>query len=227
MNTSSAELQPINFDASKILQIVYRVFGGYTGSLGVRLWDGIPFSLGRDNHAATLVIENVKLFRKLIWRPDPLRLVEAYFFGEFDIEGDLYAFLKQSVHLESLRFSMHDRISMFFAALFPKNTSAYVQKSNATIKWSKPLQARFTRKHSKELNREAIAFHYDVSNEFYRLWLDKERVYSCAYFTSADESLEQAQRNKLDHICRKLRLKPRERFLDIGCGWGALICWAA
>ncbi|MDP3413476.1 MAG: cyclopropane-fatty-acyl-phospholipid synthase family protein, partial [Polaromonas sp.] len=62
---------------------------------------------------------------------------------------------------------------------------------------------------------------------FYRLWLDAERVYSCAYFTSLDESLDQAQRNKLEHICRKLRLQPGERLLDIGCGWGTLVCWAA
>lgn len=68
MSTNSAQLQPINFDASKIRHIVYRVFGGYTGSLGVRLWDEITFSLGRDNHTATLVIKNAKLFRKLIWR---------------------------------------------------------------------------------------------------------------------------------------------------------------
>uniref|UniRef100_UPI00286A1AA6 cyclopropane-fatty-acyl-phospholipid synthase family protein n=1 Tax=Methylibium sp. TaxID=2067992 RepID=UPI00286A1AA6 len=61
----------------------------------------------------------------------------------------------------------------------------------------------------------------------YRLWLDEERVYSCAYFKSPDESLDQAQRNKLEHICRKLRLQPGERLLDIGCGWGALVCWAA
>ena len=227
MNTSSAELQHINFDATKIRRIVDRVFGGYTGSLGVRLWDGIPFSLGHDSHAATLVIKNVKLFRKLIWRPDPLRLVEAYFFGEFDIEGDLYAFLKQSVHLQSLRFSMHDRISMLFSALFPKSTSAFVPQNNATIRYTKPVVARLKREHSKTFNRQSIAFHYDVSNEFYRLWLDEERVYSCAYFTNTDESLEQAQRNKLDHICRKLRLKTGERLLDIGCGWGALICWAA
>ena len=227
MNTNSAELQHINFDASKIRQIVDRVFDGYTGSLGVRLWDGMPFSLGRENHAATLVIENVKLFRKLIWRPDPLRLVEAYFYGEFDIEGDLYAFLKQSVHLHSLRFSMQDRISMFFAALFPKSTPAFVPQNNATVRLTKPVVERLTREHSKAFNRQAIAFHYDVSNEFYRLWLDEERVYSCAYFTNTDESLEQAQRNKLDHICRKLRLKTGERLLDIGCGWGALICWAA
>jgi cyclopropane-fatty-acyl-phospholipid synthase len=66
-----------------------------------------------------------------------------------------------------------------------------------------------------------------VSNDFYGLWLDAERVYSCAYFESPDQSLHEAQRNKLDHICRKLRLQPGERLLDIGCGWGALVCWAA
>ena len=66
-----------------------------------------------------------------------------------------------------------------------------------------------------------------MSNEFYRLWLDEERVYSCAYFTNAEESLDQAQRNKLEHVCRKLRLRPGERLLDICCGWGAMVCWAA
>jgi cyclopropane-fatty-acyl-phospholipid synthase len=83
------------------------------------------------------------------------------------------------------------------------------------------------RRHSRGGNREAIAFHYDVSNDFYRLWLDEQMVYSCAYFETPDDSLDQAQRNKLDHICRKLCLKPGERLLDIGCGWGALIRWAA
>jgi cyclopropane-fatty-acyl-phospholipid synthase len=76
-------------------------------------------------------------------------------------------------------------------------------------------------------DRAAISFHYDVSNAFYKLWLDEQMVYSCAYFEAPDDSLEQAQRNKLDHVCRKLRLKPGERFLDIGCGWGAMVCWAA
>jgi len=89
------------------------------------------------------------------------------------------------------------------------------------------LHERLSRKHSKALHRKAIAFHYDVSNEFYRLWLDEQMVYSCAYFNDPGESLDQAQRNKLDLICRKLRLKAGERLLDIGCGWGALICRAA
>ncbi|MEO8537008.1 MAG: cyclopropane-fatty-acyl-phospholipid synthase family protein [Betaproteobacteria bacterium] len=76
-------------------------------------------------------------------------------------------------------------------------------------------------------NRSNIAHHYDVSNAFYRTWLDARMVYSCAYFHRWDDSLDDAQAQKLDHICRKLRLQKDERFLDIGCGWGALIFWAA
>jgi cyclopropane-fatty-acyl-phospholipid synthase len=76
-------------------------------------------------------------------------------------------------------------------------------------------------------NKANIAYHYDVSNAFYRLFLDAEMVYTCAYFTEDHGDLERAQRDKLDMICRKLRLKPGDRFLDIGCGWGALVCHAA
>jgi cyclopropane-fatty-acyl-phospholipid synthase len=82
-------------------------------------------------------------------------------------------------------------------------------------------------RHTRREDREAIRHHYDVSNEFYGLWLDPRMVYSCAYFRAASDSLEQAQLQKLDHICTKLRLAPGERFLDIGCGWGALVMRAA
>jgi cyclopropane-fatty-acyl-phospholipid synthase len=82
-------------------------------------------------------------------------------------------------------------------------------------------------RHSRQEDRDAIQHHYDVSNEFYALWLDPRMVYSCAYFHSETDSLEAAQRQKLDHICRKLRLARGERFLDIGCGWGALAIHAA
>ena len=78
-----------------------------------------------------------------------------------------------------------------------------------------------------ETNRANVAYHYDVSNDFYRLFLDEEMVYTCAYFTEDHGDIARAQRDKLDMICRKLRLKPGERFLDIGCGWGALVCHAA
>ena len=81
--------------------------------------------------------------------------------------------------------------------------------------------------HQHRSNRKNIAHHYDVSDAFYRLWLDPRMVYSCAYFSAEDESLADAQARKLDHICRKLRLAPGESFLDIGCGWGGLVFWAA
>ena len=76
-------------------------------------------------------------------------------------------------------------------------------------------------------DKALIQFHYDASNDFYSLFLDQEMVYSCAYFTDWNNSIDQAQYDKLDLICRKLRLAPGERFLDIGCGWGALLCHAA
>ena len=90
------------------------------------------------------------------------------------------------------------------------------------------LRARWRMwKHQHRPNRRNIAHHYDVSNAFYRMWLDQRMVYSCAYFHHADDSLDTAQAQKLDHICRKLRLARGETLLDIGCGWGGLILWAA
>lgn len=82
-------------------------------------------------------------------------------------------------------------------------------------------------RHSIERDAKQIQFHYDLSDDFYALWLDPRRVYSCAYYREQDMSLAQAQEAKLDHICRKLRLREGERFLDIGAGWGGLLLWAA
>jgi cyclopropane-fatty-acyl-phospholipid synthase len=81
--------------------------------------------------------------------------------------------------------------------------------------------------HSKERDRQAITYHYDRSNDFYALWLDRRMVYSCAYFATPDDDIDTAQERKLDYICRKLRLQPGERLLDIGCGWGGLVMYAA
>jgi cyclopropane-fatty-acyl-phospholipid synthase len=81
--------------------------------------------------------------------------------------------------------------------------------------------------HDKDTDAASIAYHYDLSNDFYQLWLDRDMVYSCAYFETGTEDLEQAQQAKLRHLCRKLRLRPGDRLLDVGCGWGGLARFAA
>jgi cyclopropane-fatty-acyl-phospholipid synthase len=129
--------------------------------------------------------------------PSLLSLAEAYIEGHADLEGDMREAIRSAEAL---------------------SRSAPKARMDAALP-----RARHTRRD----DREAIHHHYDVSNEFYALWLDPRMVYSCAYFRDEGDSLEAAQLQKLDHICRKLRLSPGERFLDIGCGWGALAMRAA
>ncbi|WP_094844521.1 class I SAM-dependent methyltransferase [Bordetella genomosp. 11] len=95
--------------------------------------------------------------------------------------------------------------------------------------WLQALMRRMVsvQRHSVERDAKQIEFHYDLSDDFYALWLDPRRVYSCAYYRTPDMTLAQAQEAKLDHICRKLRLAPGERYLDVGAGWGGLLLWAA
>jgi cyclopropane-fatty-acyl-phospholipid synthase len=100
--------------------------------------------------------------------------------------------------------------------------------SSDTDWWTQMLRrAKSLAAHSPHKDAQQIQFHYDVSDDFYALWLDPRRVYSCAYYRDTSMSLAQAQEAKLDHICRKLMLKPGEKFLDIGAGWGGLLMWAA
>ena len=213
-------------EASALLK---RLFRSFDGSVALRLWNGATLSLGQNgahelNPRFTLVCHHPGVVRTMVLGRDPLCLVEAYFRGHVDVEGDFFAALSLKDHLHSIRLSFLDRLGALLAA-FRLGATDHSSPGSGTN--GSPLRGSAVKAHSKTENRASISFHYDVSNEFYRLWLDEERVYSCAYFTSADESLDQAQRNKLEHICRKLRLRPGERLLDIGCGWGAMICWAA
>ena len=129
--------------------------------------------------------------------PDLSKLGEAYVEGHVDVEGPMGDILLTA---ESLSRQLGGE--------------------------KKGRMPRLFNLHSKRRDARAIQYHYDVSNEFYALFLDREMVYSCAYFKTGEEDIDVAQEQKLDHICRKLRLKPGERFLDIGCGWGALVRWA-
>ena len=131
-------------------------------------------------------------------RPNLLSLAEAYIDGDADLEGEVREAIRGAVEI---------------ARAMPQPLFQSQGPTNA--------------RHTKRGDREAIRHHYDVSNEFYQLWLDPRMVYSCAYFRKEGDDLEAAQLQKLDHICTKLRLAPGERFLDIGCGWGALAIRAA
>ncbi len=195
-------------------RILHRVFRDYRGGLAVRLWNGEILALGTGPPEFTLVFHHPAPFRELLLYRDPLRLAEAYFRGLVDVEGDLYAVLGLKEHLGALALTWPERLAFLAAALRLDRRPAG------------PTAGRRRARHARN-SRETVAFHYDVSNDFYRLWLDERMVYSCAYFEDPGQGLDQAQRNKLDHICRKLRLRPGERLLDIGCGWGALVCWAA
>ena len=216
-------------DAHHAARLLNQLFSRFDGSLALRLWNGTVLKLGNAvGHAPhppfTLVCNHPGFVRSMVLGRDPLRLVEAYFRGDIDVEGDFFAALALKDHLRSIQLSLRERLYALVTALRFRTPG----DGRAGLRGARPsLHGGAVKAHSKTENRAAISFHYDVSNEFYRLWLDQERVYSCAYFTSPDESLDQAQRNKLEHICRKLRLQPGERLLDIGCGWGALVCWAA
>ncbi|MBX9795104.1 MAG: cyclopropane-fatty-acyl-phospholipid synthase family protein, partial [Burkholderiaceae bacterium] len=173
----------------------------------------------------TLVIRDPVVLRRLVLSRDPVLLADAYFRSVIDIEGDLYSALGLKDHLQAISLSWGDKAALLRDALLLRVSDQAGLKPGTGL--ASRIARRFSYRHSRQSDRAAISFHYDVSNHFYGLWLDAERVYSCAYFESPGDSLDQAQRNKLEHICRKLRLRPGERLLDIGCGWGALVCWAA
>jgi cyclopropane-fatty-acyl-phospholipid synthase len=209
--------------ADAALRILKRLLHGFVGGADLRLWNDSSFHVGQGPPAFTLVLRDPILLRRLVTTRGPVLLADAYFRNQIDVEGDLYSALALKGHFEGLALPWRDKLAMLLDAWrLPSRT----EPSKAGTLLTR-LAQRFSRQHTRHSDRQAIAFHYDLSNDFYALWLDAERVYSCAYFKSEDETLDQAQQNKLEHICRKLRLQPGERLLDIGCGWGALICWAA
>ncbi len=224
--SSEMALQPASPSIEQAKYILYRLFRDFDACLRICLWDGSEVHLGRDHPEFSLSFRSAKAFQDLILARNPLRLVEAYFQGLIDIDGNLYSALKLRHHLTSLQLSLIEKATLAAKAFRIKPDKTASNGSNAP-KWEKTFRQKLGISPSKDLNRHAISFHYDVSSDFYALWMDEQMVYSCAYYEDAGQSLEQAQRNKLDRICRKLRLKPGERLLDTGCGWGALICWAA
>ena len=207
------------------IRIFDRLMRGYEGVVALRLWDDRLHVPKGEAPSFTLVVRDPLVLRRIVLDRNPVLLADAYFQGALDFEGDIYDALTLKAHLERLNLSWRDKLALLRDATRLPTRIASTLKPADTL--ASRIARRFSHRHSKDSDRAAISFHYDVSNTFYGLWLDEQQVYSCAYFTHPDESLDQAQRNKLEHVCRKLRLQPGERLLDIGCGWGAMVCWAA
>ncbi|MHB1529610.1 MAG: class I SAM-dependent methyltransferase [Acidiferrobacteraceae bacterium] len=166
--------------------------------LRIVFWDGYECCLSEDP-LVTLKFCSPKPLKRLLSGGDLDGLGAAYVEGDIEVEG-------------------------CFQDLF---RVAYGLLDSLGRCWNPRALLSFGSRHSKARDARAIHAHYDVSNEFYALWLDQHLIYSCAYFRDGSEDLQTAQEQKLEHLCRKLRLKAGELLLDIGCGWGGLLIWAA
>lgn len=190
---------------------------------GVRYWDGSTDGEVSDP-AFTLAVRRPGALRRMLLPPSELSIVEAYLFGDVEIEGDIEsaADLGDIAAKRVGSAGAASRLLKHVLALPNDEPPPDAQRAHVARR-----MFRFGREHSEQRDQQAVRFHYDVGNEFYALWLDRQMVYSCGYFERGTETLDEAQTAKLDLVCRKLRLKPGERLLDIGCGWGALVMHAA
>ncbi len=184
----------------------------------VRFWDGTVWEAETEEPQFTLVLKHPGALRAMFRDvSSDLSLGEAYIYDDFDLEGDIFAVFPVADALLEADWSLPEKVRLFqMLHRLPKPEGERWRAARLRGK-----------RHSLERDREAIRYHYDVPSEFYALWLDRNMVYSCAYFQTGEEDIHTAQEQKLDYICRKLRLKPGERLLDIGCGWGALVIHAA
>lgn len=188
-------------------------------NFAVRLWDQSELPAVSEP-VFTLVLNHSGSLRQMFSPPIELSFGEAYIYNDFDVEGDFYAMFGLINALNGGNFTPMEVIALV------KDIQELPKSGPARAVTRKPAELQ-GKLHSRERDREAIRFHYDVGNDFYALFLDRQMQYSCGYFPTGREDLDTAQAKKIEHICRKLRLKPGERLLDIGCGWGGLARAAA
>jgi cyclopropane-fatty-acyl-phospholipid synthase len=207
--------------AARFRPILQQVFGGEP-PLRFRFWDGS--ALGPEAAAGELVFRSRDALRRLLWSPGELGLARAYVSGEADIDGDVFALIRQFAdELKGVR-----RLS---ARAFVAAVTTAVQVGAIGRPLPPPPEEVHLRgtSHSKARDARAVTHHYDVGNDFYELVLGPAMTYSCARFVTADTFLEQAQAAKHDLVCRKLGLhaQPGSQLLDVGCGWGSMAMHAA
>lgn len=208
--------------------LIADIFGGRI-PLPVRLWDGTTFGPsggadvpGRADAPGTMVFNSPDAFRRMAYSPNLLGLGRAFAAGDIDVEGDMVE------AFDTLwKFRPHKK-NLTLRTLVKAVGSAKLLGAVGKPLAPPPEEAPSRRKRrSKSTDAEAVHHHYDVSNEFYELFLGETMAYTCARFEHENQSLEDAQRSKFDLVCRKLELQPDHRLLDIGCGWGGLAMHAA
>ncbi|MFB7941165.1 class I SAM-dependent methyltransferase [Streptomyces sp. NPDC056049] len=194
----------------------------------LRAWDGSE--AGPPGRGPVLVIRDRRALRRMMWKPGELGLARAWVAGEIDVEGDLYEALDR---LSGLIWDRAEESGGLLASVRDPRIRA---AAASLVRLAGPLpppkppveeaRGRSGGRHSRRRDKRAISHHYDVGNDFYALVLGPSMVYSCAYWTDGG-TLEDAQRDKLDLIARKLALKEGDRLLDVGCGWGSMAIHAA
>ena len=214
-----AERAPIRQErsAARAWEVLRELLQDYgSRDFAIELWDGSRWEPDPGNFCRfEWKINSPGVLRSMLRSDRQVALGGAFIYGDFDIIGDILAIFPVAEYLSERQLSTAQKLKLGPLLLSLPSTA------------KSPSVGLHGGMHSRARDRQAVRFHYDVSNEFYQLWLDSRMVYSCAYFQSADDSVETAQEQKLDYICRKLRLRPGERLLDIGCGWGGLIMHAA
>ena len=185
----------------------------------VRLWNGTLWPEG-SRGATAIVLKHPGALRNMLSPPSEVGLGEAYLRDDFDIEGDVETVIRYAVRLQ-------DSVWTWVKKGAVVRDVARLPEASSGDEVGRRMASLAGERHSIDRDREAVTYHYDLPTEFYRLFLDTQMVYSCAYFHSDAENLDAAQTHKLDLLCRKLRLVPGESMLDIGCGWGSLLIHAA
>ncbi|MEV7388305.1 cyclopropane-fatty-acyl-phospholipid synthase family protein [Streptomyces sp. NPDC091215] len=214
--------------ASRLGRVAEQVLG-VPLPVRLRAWDG---SQAGPPDAPTFVVRNRRALRRILFKPGELGLARAWVAGDLDIEGDLYAALAA---VSGLVWERGDGGRTLVQALREPEVRAAVREllrlAGPPIPPAPPREEVRGRRHlhTRHSDRRAISHHYDVGNDFYEIVLGPSMVYSCAYWGAVDdaETLESAQRDKLELVCAKLGLTPGQRLLDVGCGWGSMAIHAA
>ncbi|MGW3138642.1 class I SAM-dependent methyltransferase [Streptomyces sp. NPDC001139] len=212
--------------ASRLKSLVEQLLGAPL-PVRIRAWDG---SQAGPPDAPALVVRNRRAVRRLLWKPGELGLARAWVAGDLDIEGDLYAALDLMAELVWERGEdARGLVQMLRDPEVRAAARGLVRIAGLPLPPAPPREEvrRVRHLHTKHTDRRAISHHYDVGNDFYEIVLGPSMVYSCAYWPAPDATLEQAQHDKLELVCRKLGLTKGQRLLDVGCGWGSMAVHAA